>query len=597
MKSNDIVIRNQYRKVANVKKYIVQYSSRENATQAIYPTYKEGYSKKTSDAEYSRLDGLAFDDRSLSLSRKDLLSKAEIIQKELDSAEENSCMKIIISFSSDYLIKHKIIDEVPKYRGYLFEKVDELKLRYAVKKSMNQYQKVLPVDSSWVGCLQFDTLHAHAHIVLTAGDKKYISKKEQDLIRDTLTLTLEGTKQYNPYYNRKKDMVLEKRFQKEQKHLVEIKDAVSLQRYISGSISIDNYIQELQYNHRKNITLISDDLRQKVVDNLNHYTFQKKNNISEKLIDIPRRLNKRVYQHLVRAYDYWRGIEAYGKQVEKYLIGKGKSPSKEGKSMKEFYQNELIYELKCVEKYRKFLPVSNYKSNDAEVLEKRDYVLRVAQENHDLISESIELQSKKSTRKLSYEEIKKLRKEGSFSEDMLDNQRIRKDMTSPTRIALFEYELMLRRRAKVGFIKRIFGSDAVKESFSPVTKDGFLKYPSRKKDTIDLDIDATELGIQPKNKEKWIENSKNRLKLYDKAKEYLDRTKQQDSLVDRCRDRMHKLRSALYMKLGINPTEKNNKTKEQYNKTTISLQQAKGVAKQHAEIVMKESDYDHGMEI
>lgn len=588
MGSYGVVIRNQYRKEANIKKYIIQYSSRENATQAIYPMYEDGHSKKL-EKEYDFLDGLAFDDQAISLDRKSLITKANKLQKKLEETKDTCCMQMILSFSNEYLLKHRIIDKAPNYRGDLFEQVDELKLRYAVKNAMNRYQKSISEDSSWVGCLQFDTLHAHVHIAMVAGEKKYVTKKEKTLIRDEIDITLDGIKQYEPYHNRRREFKLEKKLKKEKEKLVEVKDAVSLQRYISGDIHIDNYIQEIQYNHGKRITLISDSLRKRITDDLNHYTLERSSKVSEKLTNIPKKLNARIHRHLVRAYDYWRGVEAYRKQVENNLRGKGARPSLESEAMKEFYQQELIYELKCVEKYRKFLPVSTHKMDDRKILEKRENVLKVAYQNGDLVSDEINFLGSKSNHKLTFEEIDMLRKDDRFSEDMLDNQRIKKDMSNQTRLELFEYESMLKKRAKVGFVKRIFGAATVEDSFSSVTDDGFLKYPSRKKDSIYLDIDAAELGTKPKNREKWVKNSQKRLSLYERAREYLSRTNQIDPLVERCANRMQQLRNMLYTNLGI---KKKYISKEYTKNSTISLSQAKKVAKQHAKIVMKESDYD-----
>ncbi len=80
-----------------------------------------------------------------------------------------------------------------------------------------------------------------------------------------------------------------------------------------------------------------------------------------------------------------------------------------------------------------------------------------------------------------------------------------------------------------------------------------------------------------------------RLSLYDRAREYLSRTNQIDPLVERCANRMKQLRNMLYTNLGIN---RKYISKEYTKNSTISLSQAKKVAKQHAKIVMKESDYD-----
>lgn len=125
-------------------------------------------------SDYLQSEGVSFDNRSLSLTSNELKTDANKLQKAFLAG--HSAMKILISFDTDYLINQNVVKLhqfkdpygnkiAQSFPGGGFDLVDETKLRYAVQNGMNKYVSQNGMtDPLWVGALQFDRQHAHAHI-------------------------------------------------------------------------------------------------------------------------------------------------------------------------------------------------------------------------------------------------------------------------------------------------------------------------------------------------------------------------------------------------------------------------------------------------
>lgn len=176
--------------------YIVGYMARDEASDALFPLdsqieaiFEEDYVNELdnrllgkmstlTDEETSELlfgdltnrsmkyDGLAFDAERLSMSYAEVLSKSQEIQKAFEDG--HSVQKFIISFTDDYLRKMGVLPDDFKLtdRGDHFGNVDQLKLRQAIQEGM---EEMLHEGSfkkpSWIGLVQLDTKHVHAHMV------------------------------------------------------------------------------------------------------------------------------------------------------------------------------------------------------------------------------------------------------------------------------------------------------------------------------------------------------------------------------------------------------------------------------------------------
>lgn len=176
--------------------YIVGYMARDEASDALFPLdsqieaiFEEDYVNELdnrllgkmstlTDEETSELlfgdltnrsmkyDGLAFDAERLSMSYAEVLSKSQEIQKAFEDG--HSVQKFIISFTDDYLRKMSVLPDDFKLteRGDHFGNVDQLKLRQAIQDGMREMlQEGSFENPSWIGLIQLDTKHVHAHMV------------------------------------------------------------------------------------------------------------------------------------------------------------------------------------------------------------------------------------------------------------------------------------------------------------------------------------------------------------------------------------------------------------------------------------------------
>lgn len=597
MDKSKVIIRNKYSTATNVRRYIIKYSSRDEATQAIYPTYGLDGLANLDQNQYSYKDGLAFSSNSISLNRKDLLVKSREMQDWIDANKDNKAMLMVMSFDTNMLVENKILRKHPLDRGDIFENLDELRLRYAIKESLNDYKGLLPKESDWIACVQCDTRNVHAHIVLTGNPTGIINKEGRQVIRDRLESTFEATKEYRPRYNRRRSFLLEKENLQEYERTVATKDAISLQRYLSGLINLDTYIQDIQWNH--NLPFNSSNiLKEQILMNLKHHQKIDKKNRVNKLLDIPRRLSEKTREHLNRAYDLWRADNAYDKQMQNGLEGKGKLPSEASKPVQDFYQTELLYEVKCAEKYRQFYPYEPNQDSVADVLKQRNKVLATAELNDDLIANEVEFPAISKFRKkhrLKPNEAEKLKKDSEFKDSMLDNQRLKNNLSDATKLELLKYQRMIKKRAKRNFLNRIFSSTDVEDSLKVLDESGFLKYPTNgSKAAIDMDIDAAEIGRQPKDLNRWQKLNLKRVELFDKAKKYLDDTFQHDPLIERCQEKINQVRGILEQKFNFRFEKHKNQPEASINNSTISLENAKMISEEHRILLEKNSGLEFG---
>lgn len=114
-----------------------------------------------------KLSGRAFGTAGLSLAHDTLEASSETVQRAFDAG--HSVQKIILSFTEDYLKESGVLDPafVHKGRGSYKGHIDQFKLRTAITAGVEQMTKVgRYADPHWVGTIQFDTSHVHAHIAL-----------------------------------------------------------------------------------------------------------------------------------------------------------------------------------------------------------------------------------------------------------------------------------------------------------------------------------------------------------------------------------------------------------------------------------------------
>lgn len=251
----DIVIRNQFSNKYYAKgkskgsrggsfdSYIIGYMARDDASDALHPVnfnqvqpflpdvnasvvlndrllglagrnvsevdpfkYYDVYSDDTRVREL-KYDGLAFNQNTLSLSYQDTINESTVIQKAFE--EGHTAQKLIISFTDDYLIENGILpkDFRLENRGDHFGNVDQLKLRRGIQAGMERMlNQGKFVDPKWIGLVQLDTKHVHAHLVVVDQafsdlrlkedglDRGKVYKLEKDVFRFGCDQTLKALK-------------------------------------------------------------------------------------------------------------------------------------------------------------------------------------------------------------------------------------------------------------------------------------------------------------------------------------------------------------------------------------------------------------------
>ena len=151
------------------------------------------------------LEGRAFDNTDLSLSKKSINNRANLLQDAFNNG--HTILKLVTSFDNNYL---KSLN-VEKQNSIDFHKdVDEYKLRFAVQNGCLALASSLGyTDPLFVGSIQLDRDHPHAHIAMcetaskNQSNAKYyyngyengrLSKQNKNDMRYSIDQTLESNK-------------------------------------------------------------------------------------------------------------------------------------------------------------------------------------------------------------------------------------------------------------------------------------------------------------------------------------------------------------------------------------------------------------------
>ena len=178
--------------------YITKYMTRKDAAESI----SDKADVKIRDA--GRLGGMAFSEKTLSLSDEQLRVCSKDIQKAFDDG--HTVLKTVLSFDTDYLIENKVLPEgfTAKERGDFKGQVDQMRLRSAIVHGLS---KISPDydDLRYVGVIQVDTLHVHCHLamcdfgrgILTADgtQKGKLSQRQMQQIKRGVDLALDESRE------------------------------------------------------------------------------------------------------------------------------------------------------------------------------------------------------------------------------------------------------------------------------------------------------------------------------------------------------------------------------------------------------------------
>lgn len=145
--------------------YLQRYAARKEAVDAAPDLSSARESAEASGEK----DGVAFSTDSISLSEREFKHISRRIQDIYDAG--SPVLKCVLSFDTDYLKENDLVPKSVRVRdkGDLRGKVDQMRLRTAICEGMNSLSHRFD-DLVWVGVLQFDTMHVHAHLALAEGD-------------------------------------------------------------------------------------------------------------------------------------------------------------------------------------------------------------------------------------------------------------------------------------------------------------------------------------------------------------------------------------------------------------------------------------------
>lgn len=112
------------------------------------------------------LGGVGFTRGNVSMSHEELQDHAQAMQDHFEAGK--TVLKTVVSFDHPYLQEHNIVPPTmpapPRggYRGV----IDEMKLRYAIMAGVERMGRTHYDDLDYIGVIQVDTAHVHAHLVM-----------------------------------------------------------------------------------------------------------------------------------------------------------------------------------------------------------------------------------------------------------------------------------------------------------------------------------------------------------------------------------------------------------------------------------------------
>lgn len=163
--------------------YITHYTGRSAATESAIELYQSPNALKQEIRRNEAADGRTFGGYGLSYTSEEMHAEADRIQACFD--EGHTVMKTVVSFDTDYLKKQGVLPDTFEHRrtGDFAGHVDQLKLRRAISAGMDDMLQRGGFDKPvWVGAIQIDTHHVHAHMTLAEsgdGSARHIPSGEE----------------------------------------------------------------------------------------------------------------------------------------------------------------------------------------------------------------------------------------------------------------------------------------------------------------------------------------------------------------------------------------------------------------------------------
>lgn len=154
-------------------RFIMRYMAREGAVEHL-DAAKGEVADKVSQA--GGKGGVAFGYGDVSLSEEGLKAASKDIQDWF--VKGHTVMKTVVSFNEEYLRRNKIIEpdfhlqKAGDYRG----NIDQMRLRMAIMNGLRRMGAASFSDLRYVGVIQVDTKHVHAHLAMVDAGKGTLAK-------------------------------------------------------------------------------------------------------------------------------------------------------------------------------------------------------------------------------------------------------------------------------------------------------------------------------------------------------------------------------------------------------------------------------------
>lgn len=164
-RNNNIVIKSQFNingsRGKSVKKFIVDYVSRETATKGMY-----GY--KNPNVHSVEGDGVCFTFSESAITRDKVYKIADHVEDRFLN-DNRAIQQLVISFDSNYLREMNVVDNKQDYllKGDYEDNYDDVRLRHVIRKGIREIAERDGFrEPKMIGTIQYDTNHLHSHVVL-----------------------------------------------------------------------------------------------------------------------------------------------------------------------------------------------------------------------------------------------------------------------------------------------------------------------------------------------------------------------------------------------------------------------------------------------
>lgn len=160
--------------------YVMKYMARKEATEVLdnIGQVKENMKKERGFGGVAFGSKDRFDEGDISMSDRKIRQMSKDIQKQFEKGK--TVFKTVLSFDEEYLRENGIITEdfKLKRRGDYRGNIDQMRLRQAIMDGVKKLNGTFD-NLEWVGVIQVDTKHVHAHLAMVDKGEGNIIKLGQ----------------------------------------------------------------------------------------------------------------------------------------------------------------------------------------------------------------------------------------------------------------------------------------------------------------------------------------------------------------------------------------------------------------------------------